>query len=187
MFWPHHGRNPLYSRRASNQLDLVPLTHRQSPRSRARQSRDHTVRLSALCVVNPDERVYGLSVAKRRQFRKGLRGRSSPVSEGASDVAADQDDGHAPSLFTLHLRSYVGESALWWSRRERHVGEPPQVRLWYGLGFSNTLPRCGYCWLEPRLNWEQVQFKSDITDHVLFGTECFTGSTSNAVDKYRRF
>jgi hypothetical protein len=66
------------------------------------------------------------------------------------------------------------ESALWWSRRERSVesedrGERGGLHVWYGLGFCNTLPRYGYCWFEPRIDWNRLIFKSDITDNVLFG------------------
>lgn len=67
------------------------------------------------------------------------------------------------------------ESALWWSRRERNVGEPPRLRLWYGLGFSNTLPRYRYCWVEPRIDWDRLQFRSDVTDHMLFGNGVLRG------------
>lgn len=73
------------------------------------------------------------------------------------------------AMFLRCLRFVFGghqlrrESALWWSRRER------PTRAWYGLGFCNTLPRYKYCWLEPRINWERLVFKSRITDEVLFG------------------
>lgn len=85
------------------------------------------------------------------------------------------------AMFLRCLRFVFGghllrrESALWWSRRERHVGEPARLRIWYGLGFSNTLPRYGYCWLEPRVDWTQLQFKSEVTDHVLFGNGMLRG------------
>jgi hypothetical protein len=79
------------------------------------------------------------------------------------------------AMFLRCLRFVFGghrlqrESALWWSRRERTVGQPPQQHVWYGLGFCNSLPRHGYCWIEPRINWNQLMFKSSITDNVLFG------------------
>ena len=76
-------------------------------------------------------------------------------------------------VFGGHLLSR--ESALWWSRRERTIGEPPQVRVWHGLGFSNTLPRYGYCWLEPRIDWSRVQFQSEVTDQMLFGNSALRG------------
>lgn len=85
------------------------------------------------------------------------------------------------AMFLRCLRFVFGghllrrESALWWSRRERYVGEPPRLRLWYGLGFNNTLPRYGYCWLEPRVDWEQLRFQSDVTDHMLFGNGVLRG------------
>ena len=54
--------------------------------------------------------------------------------------------------FVLGCHQLHRESALWWSRREREVGHPPQQRIWYGLGFCNTLARYGYCWLELRID-----------------------------------
>ncbi|KIW19427.1 hypothetical protein PV08_03722 [Exophiala spinifera] len=54
--------------------------------------------------------------------------------------------------FVLGGHQLSRESALWWSRREREVGNPPRPRIWYGLGFCNTLARYGYCWLEPRID-----------------------------------
>lgn len=59
------------------------------------------------------------------------------------------------------------ESALWWSKRQ--LGEAGRQRIWYGLGFSNTLARYKYCWLEPRVDWEQLQFKTGVTGRMLFG------------------
>jgi len=67
------------------------------------------------------------------------------------------------------------DSALWWSRRERWVGEPPRYRLWYGLGFCNTLARYKYCWLEPRVDWNRLTFRSQVTDNVLFGNNMLRG------------
>ena len=85
------------------------------------------------------------------------------------------------AMFLRCLRFVLGgqrlrhESALWWSRRERQVGNPPQQRVWYGLGFCNTLSRYGYCWLEPRFNWEELVFRSAVTDRVLFGNSTLRG------------
>jgi hypothetical protein len=79
------------------------------------------------------------------------------------------------AMFLRCLRFVFGghrlqrESALWWSRRERTAGQPPQRYVWHGLGFCNTLPRHGYCWIEPRIDWNQLVFKSSITDNILFG------------------
>ena len=79
------------------------------------------------------------------------------------------------AMFLRCLRFVFGghqlerESALWWSRRET------PARTWYGLGFSNTLPRYKYCWLEPRLDWDQLVFREDITDRVLFGNAILRG------------
>ena len=81
------------------------------------------------------------------------------------------------AMFLRCLRFVLGghllrrESALWWSRRQRHVGEPPRLREWVGLGFCNTLPRYGYCWIEPRLDWQRLQFLPAVTDQVLFGND----------------
>lgn len=59
------------------------------------------------------------------------------------------------------------EPALWWSQRE--YSNDGQVQVWHGLGFQNTLQRYGYCWLEPRIDWSQLTFHTNITDNVLFG------------------
>jgi hypothetical protein len=85
------------------------------------------------------------------------------------------------AMFLRCLRFVLGghqlsrESALWWSRRERSVGNPPELRVWYGLGFNNTLSRYGYCWIEPRIDWDRMVFQSDITDRVLFGNNVLRG------------
>ena len=71
--------------------------------------------------------------------------------------------------FALHSHEYSRESALWWSRRE--TGSGLSRRKWYGLGFSNTLPRYGYAWIEPRIDFERLIFQIEVTDHVLFGNE----------------
>ena len=79
------------------------------------------------------------------------------------------------AMFLRCLRFVFGahqlqqESALWWSRREL------RTRVWYGLGFCNTMPRYGYCWLEPRLDWERLTFHEDFTDQVLFGNAMLRG------------
>jgi hypothetical protein len=69
--------------------------------------------------------------------------------------------------FALGSHQLSRESALWWSRREN--GPPESRRTWYGLGFSNTLRRYGYGWIEPRIDWERLTFQAVITDEVLFG------------------
>lgn len=85
------------------------------------------------------------------------------------------------AMFLRCLRYVCGghlleqEGALWHSKRERTVGDPPRLRLWYGLGFKNTLPMHKYCWMEPRIDWNTVQFKSDVTDNVLFGNKTLQG------------
>ena len=69
--------------------------------------------------------------------------------------------------FALNAHQLSRESALWWSRRE--TGDPRSARTWYGLGFCNTLSRYGYCWIEPRIDWERLTFQPAVTDEVLFG------------------
>jgi hypothetical protein len=79
------------------------------------------------------------------------------------------------AMFLRCLRHVFGgnllqqEGALWHGRRERTIPDQPGPRVWYGLGFGTTLPRYGYCWMEPRFDWEALQFDSSVTDHVLFG------------------
>lgn len=79
------------------------------------------------------------------------------------------------AMFLRCLRFVFGghqlqqESALWWSRREL------PTRIWYGLGFCNTMPRYGYCWLEPRFDWERLTFHEEITERVLFGNAMLRG------------
>jgi hypothetical protein len=75
--------------------------------------------------------------------------------------------------FVLSGHALPRESALWWSRRDRMVGQ--ERRIWYGLGFSNTLPRYGYCWLEPRFDWTRLVFLPAVTDRVLFGNSMLRG------------
>lgn len=85
------------------------------------------------------------------------------------------------AMFLRCLRYVCGghlleqEGALWHSKREKMVGEPPRLRLWYGLGFKSTLSTYKYCWLEPRIDWARMQFKSDVTDNVLFGNKTLQG------------
>jgi hypothetical protein len=50
----------------------------------------------------------------------------------------------------------------------RTIGQPPKQEVKYGLRFCNTLPRHGYCWIESRIDWNQLAFKSSITDSILF-------------------
>lgn len=81
--------------------------------------------------------------------------------------------------FLRCLRFVIGghqlepESAMWASKRI--LGEAPQQRKWYGLGFCNTLPRYKYCWLEPRIDWQRLCFKPDITNSMLFGNGVLRG------------
>jgi hypothetical protein len=83
--------------------------------------------------------------------------------------------------FLRCLRFVIGghqlepESAMWASKRT--LGEAPQQRNWYGLGFCNTLPRYKYCWLEPRIDWQRLCFKPDVTNSMLFGNGVLRGQT----------
>ena len=69
--------------------------------------------------------------------------------------------------FALNAHRFSREAALWWGTRETTDANRP--RTWYGLGFSNTLPRYGYAWMEPRIDFERLTFHVDVTDHMLFG------------------
>lgn len=86
------------------------------------------------------------------------------------------------AMFLRCLRFVCGghllqqEGALWHGRREKVVGDPPRLRLWYGLGFKNTLLTYKYCWLEPRIDWNTLQFDSTVTDNVLFGNKTLQGA-----------
>jgi hypothetical protein len=71
--------------------------------------------------------------------------------------------------FSSSSHNYSREGAIWWSRRERPLGATGQTQVWCGLGFSRTLERYGYCWIEPRIDWSRLVFFPDVTDHVLFG------------------
>lgn len=81
-------------------------------------------------------------------------------------------------MFLRCLRYVLGghlirrESALWWGQRARATGDG---KVWYGMGFSNTLPAYRYCWLEPRVNWAQLQFETAWTDDMLFGNGMLRG------------
>lgn len=71
--------------------------------------------------------------------------------------------------FALNSHEYSRESALWWSRRE--MGDPQSPRIWYGLGYANTMSRYGYAWIEPRIDFKRLVFHVNVTDHVLFGNQ----------------
>ena len=115
--------------------------------------------------------------------------RSCAIIEAATDAVCCQrtetrmkmEETKMMAMFLRCLRYVCGghllqqEGALWHGKREGMVGEPPRARLWYGLGFKNTLPLYKYCWLEPRVDWSAIQFKSDVTDNVLFGNKTLQG------------
>lgn len=57
------------------------------------------------------------------------------------------------------------EIALWSDERtHRRTGE----KL-YGLGFSTTVARDGYCWLMPKIDWGQFTFREELAGRSLFG------------------
>lgn len=57
------------------------------------------------------------------------------------------------------------EIALWNDERvHRRTGE----KL-FGLGFSITVARDGYCWLMPKIDWEQFTFREELPGRSLFG------------------
>lgn len=59
------------------------------------------------------------------------------------------------------------ESALWWSGRGRPYHGSSGSRAWYGPGFENTLFKHGYCWFEPRFDWNRLQGQSDLGDWIV--------------------
>ena len=63
---------------------------------------------------------------------------------------------------------YSREVSLWWSRRKLQTPTKP-LYVRYGLGFSQTLEQYRYCWLEPRIDWNQLKFITEISESVLFG------------------
>jgi hypothetical protein len=85
------------------------------------------------------------------------------------------------AMFLRCLRFVLGghelkrESALWWGKRERAPNEESEHRVWYGLGFGNTMGRYTYCWMERRVDWEELKFLPEIKDQVLFGNNTLRG------------
>jgi len=87
--------------------------------------------------------------------------------------------------FALAGHQLSREPALWHGRRElpdrgaEDAGDvengPPQRGTWIGLGFCHTLPRYGYCWLEPRVDWTLLEFHPHITEFVSFGNRALQG------------
>ena len=49
------------------------------------------------------------------------------------------------------------------------------MRVWCGVGFRNTLTEYKYCWVEPRIDWDRLQFQSQVTDYTLFGNSVLRG------------
>jgi hypothetical protein len=58
------------------------------------------------------------------------------------------------------------EAAMW--RSEKKKRSPPHEK-YYGMGMEMTLPKYGYAWLLPRLNFRTLEFRHAFTDKVLFG------------------
>jgi hypothetical protein len=67
--------------------------------------------------------------------------------------------------FCINAEPLRQESSLWWHRRRGKHQD------WIGLGFSRTLVTYGYCWLEPRVDWDHLVFKPDVTEFVMFGND----------------
>lgn len=77
------------------------------------------------------------------------------------------------------------ESAMWWSKRT--VGELPQEKVRCGLRFCNTLLRYKFCWMEPRFDWDRLQFKPAVTDSMLFGNGVLRGQVLRRGEQVRAF
>lgn len=89
--------------------------------------------------------------------------------------------------FVFGAHQFQRESALWWSKRERAVARAGEQRVWYGLGFKNTLSKYNHCWLEPRFNWSRLAFRSDVTDNILFGNDILRGQYLRRGGRVRDF
>ena len=74
------------------------------------------------------------------------------------------------------------DSYLWWSRRERPAQNSTRMEIVQGLGFCNTLAHLGYCWLEPRIDWNQFTFQTS-RGHALILDQ---GPLRNAYSRYPR-
>jgi hypothetical protein len=72
--------------------------------------------------------------------------------------------------FVLGAHQLSREAALWWSRREYATEDVNTLdRVYFGLGFSNTLSEYKYCWLEPVVDWTNLTFKAEFRENMLFG------------------
>ena len=69
------------------------------------------------------------------------------------------------SLVAYDLRR---ESALWWDR-QLYPTPSGKERVYVGLGFKDTLPRFGYAWMTPLIDWKAGMFKHPVRNKVLFG------------------
>lgn len=71
--------------------------------------------------------------------------------------------------FSIGSYDYSRHGALWWSRRDLRGGPSSSDRTVYGLGFQATLQKYGYCWIEPKIDWNELVFQSDVRENILFG------------------
>ena len=62
---------------------------------------------------------------------------------------------------------------MWCSKRRLRT--ETHERKWYGLGFRNKLPEYKYCWWEPRVDYERLCFKPNITNRMLFSNRVLRG------------
>jgi hypothetical protein len=97
----------------------------------------------------------------------------------SSEGLVSQEETKMMVMFLKCLRFVFGgqqlqrESALWWGYKAARQGA--RNLAWYGLGFSHTLPRYGYCWMEQRFDWSQLRFDPQITSQVLFSNDILHG------------
>lgn len=146
----------------------------QAVRSSVSMNSEQTIAATLDCcpsyVWGVNTEVYlGFLRRSANKFTMGFETVLANVQKGYTS----QEETKMMAMFLRCLKLVFGghqlqrESALWWSRKDRH-GKNGTV-TWYGLGFSNTLPKHGYCWMEPRFDWDRLRFHPDVTDRVLFG------------------
>ena len=104
---------------------------------------------------------------------------------GAGDLGGDENDGDVPPLSPI---------CLWWPRtaaRVRFVVESARTAdagvVWSGVLQHPTSVLYEYCWLEPRIDWNRLTFKSNITDEVLFGNNSLRGQYLRRGGRVRDF
>lgn len=92
------------------------------------------------------------------------------------------------SVFLRCLRHFFGSGipmaadfAVWCATRESR--NPRQPAPWIGLGFSETLPKHGFCWIRDGIiDWTRLRFMHRLTDGVLFGISALRGRYRNIYD-----